>query len=48
MKKKKILGVGAGFAGAVIARELAIKGLDVDIIEKKSHVAGICLLKLKV
>ena len=46
MKKKKILIVGAGFAGAVIARELAIKGLDVDIIEKKSHVAGNCFTKI--
>ena len=35
MKKNKILIVGAGFAGAVIARELAEKNFKVTVIEKK-------------
>jgi UDP-galactopyranose mutase len=37
---KKILIVGAGFSGAVIARELAEKGLQILIIDKRDHVAG--------
>ena len=36
----KILIVGAGFSGAVIARELAENGYKVTIYEKRSHVAG--------
>jgi UDP-galactopyranose mutase len=44
--KKKILIVGSGFAGAVIARELANADLKVDLIEKKSHVAGNCYTKI--
>jgi len=32
--------VGAGFAGATIARTLAEAGLQVDIIDKRSHVGG--------
>jgi UDP-galactopyranose mutase len=43
---KKILIVGSGFAGAVIARELANADLKVDLIEKKSHVAGNCYTKI--
>jgi len=38
----QILVVGAGFAGAVYARELAERGFSVDIIDKRSHVAGNC------
>lgn len=38
--KKKILVVGAGFAGAVHARELAEQGYHVDVIDKRPHVAG--------
>ena len=34
--------VGAGFSGAVIARELAIAGLSVSVFESRSHVAGNC------
>ncbi|MCC6137931.1 MAG: UDP-galactopyranose mutase [Bdellovibrionaceae bacterium] len=38
----KIAIVGAGFSGAVIARELAQNGYDVHIFEGRSHVAGNC------
>ncbi len=38
---KKILVVGAGFAGSVIARELAEKGgFQVDVIDSRDHVGG--------
>jgi UDP-galactopyranose mutase len=38
---KKILVVGAGFSGAVIARELAETGnYHVDVIDKRDHIAG--------
>lgn len=36
----KYLIVGAGFSGAVIARELAEAGHSVRVIEKRNHVAG--------
>ena len=39
---KKILVVGAGFAGAVMARELAEQGFWVDVIESREHIAGNC------
>ena len=39
---KKICVVGAGFSGAVIARELAEADFSVDVIEHRSHVAGNC------
>ena len=39
---KKILIVGAGFTGAVIARELAKENYDVKVIDKRSHIAGNC------
>jgi UDP-galactopyranose mutase len=32
--------VGAGFAGSVIARQLAEAGADVLVIDKRSHIAG--------
>ena len=35
-----ILVVGAGFAGAVIAYELAEAGHKVKVIEKRNHIAG--------
>jgi UDP-galactopyranose mutase len=38
--RNTILVVGAGFSGAVVARELAIKGYQVRVIDKKDHVAG--------
>lgn len=36
----KILVVGAGFAGATVARELAEAGHSVLVIDKRNHVAG--------
>ena len=36
----RILVVGAGFAGAVHARELAEAGFEVDVIDRRSHIAG--------
>jgi UDP-galactopyranose mutase len=38
----KILIVGAGFSGCVIARELAEHGYHVTIIDKRNHIAGNC------
>lgn len=38
----KILVVGAGFSGAVIARELAEAGHTVTVIDKRWHIAGNC------
>jgi UDP-galactopyranose mutase len=40
LKKDNILVVGAGFAGAVIARELAEAGCTVTVIDKRDHIAG--------
>ncbi len=39
---KQILVIGAGFSGAVIARELAENGYQVKVIDKRSHIAGNC------
>ncbi|MCT6588739.1 UDP-galactopyranose mutase [Pantoea dispersa] len=39
---KKILIVGAGFSGAVIARELAEDGHQVRVIDARDHIAGNC------
>ena len=39
---KKILIIGCGLSGAVIAREFANKNFKVDIIEKRHHIAGNC------
>lgn len=36
----KILVVGAGFSGAVVARELAEAGHIVDVIDKREHIGG--------
>lgn len=38
----RVLAVGAGFSGAVIARELAEAGHDVTVIDQRDHVAGNC------
>ena len=38
--KNKVLIVGAGFAGATIARILADNNINVKVIEKRDHVAG--------
>ncbi|MDM0044627.1 UDP-galactopyranose mutase [Variovorax dokdonensis] len=37
---RKALVVGAGFAGSVVARELAEAGQHVRVIDKRTHVAG--------
>ncbi len=37
---KKVLIAGTGFSGAVVARQLALKGYDVTIYEKRSTIAG--------
>jgi UDP-galactopyranose mutase len=37
---ERVLIVGCGFAGAVIARELAERGVGVDIIDKRDHIGG--------
>ncbi len=36
----KVLVVGAGFAGATVARQLADHGVHVDIIDKRAHIGG--------
>jgi UDP-galactopyranose mutase len=38
--QNKVLVVGAGFAGATVARCLADKGYHVEVIDRRSHVAG--------
>ena len=40
MTNKTILIVGAGFAGATYARELAERGFHVDVIDRRPHVGG--------
>jgi UDP-galactopyranose mutase len=40
MPMGKILVVGAGFAGATYARELAEAGHHVEVVDKRRHVAG--------
>lgn len=39
-KHKRILVVGAGFSGSVIARELANNGYPVHVIDKRDHTGG--------
>jgi len=39
---KSYLCVGAGFSGAIIARELAEKGRSVHVVDERSHLAGNC------
>ena len=38
--KKKILIVGAGLAGSTIARILSENNIEVQIIDKRNHIAG--------
>lgn len=40
MSGGRILVVGAGFAGALHARELAEAGFDVDVIDRRPHLGG--------
>lgn len=42
MKEHSILLVGAGFSGAVIARELAEAGHRCTVIDRRDHIAGNC------
>jgi UDP-galactopyranose mutase len=37
---RKVLVVGAGFSGAVIARVLAESGFSIDIVDKRGHIGG--------
>ena len=39
---KRIVIVGAGFSGSVVARELAAAGLKVLVIDERDHLAGNC------
>ena len=39
---KDVLVIGAGFAGSVVARELAQAGYGVTVIEKRDHLGGNC------
>ena len=41
-RQKNILVVGAGFAGAVVARELAEQDYFVDLIDAREHIGGNC------
>lgn len=40
VNSKRILVVGAGLSGAVVARELADKGYQITVIDKRNHIAG--------
>lgn len=40
MDNKSIIIVGAGFTGAYVGRQLAERGWNVKIIEKRNHIAG--------
>jgi UDP-galactopyranose mutase len=40
MSERSILIVGAGIAGATVARELADAGCRVDVIDRRAHIAG--------
>lgn len=45
--KHKILIVGSGLYGSVLAQELARKGYFVDVIDKRNHIGGNCYTELK-
>jgi len=40
MTPGRVLVVGAGFAGATHAREIAERGIDVHVIDRRPHIAG--------
>ena len=40
LAKNRVLVVGAGFSGAVVAREIAERGFAVTVIDKRSHLGG--------
>ncbi|HEX8047073.1 NAD(P)-binding protein, partial [Rhizobium sp.] len=41
-RTKKIAVVGAGLSGAVIGRELAMAGHEIDVFDTRNHIAGNC------
>ena len=46
MANDTVLVVGAGFAGAVVARVLAESGIRVHVIDRRSHIGGNCFDEL--
>ena len=42
MTQRRLVVVGAGFSGAVLARELAEAGYRVEVLDRRPHVAGNC------
>ena len=40
LAKNRVLVVGAGFSGVVVAREIAERGFPVTVIDKRSHLGG--------
>jgi UDP-galactopyranose mutase len=45
--KKNILIVGAGFSGAVMARELALSGkFNIHVVDEREHIAGNCYTEI--
>lgn len=42
MANSKVLAVGAGLSGAVLARELAEAGHSVEVIDSRAHIGGNC------
>ena len=42
MSNKRILLVGAGLSGAVIARKLAEAGHSAVVLDERAHIAGNC------
>ena len=45
MLEQHILIIGSGFSGAVIARELAEQGYQIEVIDQRPHIAGNCYTK---
>lgn len=42
----KIAIVGAGFSGSVLSSELARKGIEIDLYEKRNHIGGNCYTEI--
>jgi len=45
--KHKVLIVGSGFFGSILAHELVKKGYYVDVIDKRNHIGGNCYTEIK-